>query len=170
MSKQVSEKFKVLSKKIKRQDLKLSINNGELTVQEVHLMPVSIFNAIPINCLKKRKQVIAKELVYSFEGQLFKTIMQQVEITVKNANEIKGKNAIFEYGLLIDNEFEYVNMGEYYIKDVEDDKRKEELIVTGYDRMIRFMRTFKQSELQLTYPCKLVKLVQKMCEDRKSVV
>ena len=27
--------------------------------------------------------------------------------------------------------------------------------------MIRFMKTFKQSELQLTYPCKMLKLVQK---------
>lgn len=30
--------------------------------------------------------------------------------------------------------------------------------------MIRFMKTFKQSELQLIYPCKMLKLVQKMCE------
>lgn len=162
--KKVSNEFINLSKKIKTQDLKLTINDGELTVQEVHFMPVNIFNSIPVSRLRARKEVIAKELKYSFEGQLFKTIMQQIEITVKNASEIKGKNVIFKYGILVDNEFEYVDMGEYYIKDVEDDKKKEELVVTGYDKMLNFMIPFKQSDLKLTYPCKMEQLVSRMGE------
>lgn len=162
--KKVSNEFINLSKKIKTQDLKLTINDGELTVQEVHFMPVNIFNSIPVSRLRARKEVIAKELKYSFEGQLFKTIMQQIEITVKNASEIKGKNVIFKYGILVDNEFEYVDMGEYYIKDVEDDKKKEELVVTGYDKMLNFMIQFKQSDLKLTYPCKMGQLVNRMGE------
>lgn len=160
----VSNEFINLSKKIKAQDLKLSINEGELTVQEVHLMPVNIFNAMPVSLLKARKQVIVKELKYNFEGQLFKTIMQQIEITVKNANEIKGKLVNFQYGISINNEFEYVDMGEYYIKDVEDDKKKEELVVTGYDKMLNFMVQFKQTDLQLTYPCKMSQLVSRIGE------
>lgn len=162
--KKISNEFINLSKKIKTQDLKLTINDGELTVQEVHLMPVNIFNAIPISRLRARKEVIAKELKYSFEGQLFKTIMQQIEITVKNANEIKGKNVDFKYGILINNEFEYIDMGEYYIKDIEDDKNKEELIVTGYDKMLNFMKPFKQSDLQLIYPCEMKQLVKRIGE------
>lgn len=162
--KKVSNEFINLSKKIKTQDLKLTINDGELTVQEVHFMPVNIFNSIPISRLRARKEVIAKELKYSFEGQLFKTIMQQIEITVKNASEIKGKKVDFKYGILINNEFEYLDMGEYYIKDVEDDKNKEELVVTGYDKMLNFMTPFKQSDLKLTYPCKMGQLVSRMGE------
>lgn len=140
--KKVSNEFINLSNKIKTQDLKLIINDGELTVQEV----------------------IAKELKYSFEGQLFKTIMQQIEITVKSASEIKGKKVDFQYGILVNNEFEYLDMGEYYIKDVEDDKNKEELVVTGYDKMLNFMIPFKQSDLQLTYPCDMGQLVKRMGE------
>lgn len=162
--KNVSNEFINLSKKIKIQNLNLTINDGELTVQEVHFMPVNLFNAIPVSRLKARKEVITKELTYSFEGELFKTIMQQIEITVKNASEIKGKNVDFKYGILVNNDFEYVDMGEYYIKDVEDDKNKEELVVTGYDKMLNFMRQFKQSELKLTYPCKMKQLVSKMGE------
>ena len=30
--------------------------------------------------------------------------------------------------------------------------------------MIHFMKTFKQSELQLIYPCTMLTLIQKMCE------
>lgn len=164
MSVSISNEFKNITKKIKQQNIKLSICDGELTVKEIHMMPVHIFNALPIWKLRKQKEVIAKELKYSFDGQLFKTIMKQVEITVKNANEIKDKDINFKYGLFINNKFEYIDLGNYFIKDIEDSKKKDEITVTGYDRMIRFMKTFKQSELQLTYPCKMLKLVQKMCE------
>lgn len=160
----VSNEFKNITKKIKQQNIKLSICDGELTVKEIHMMPVHIFNALPVWKLRKQKETIAKKLKYSFDGQLFKTIMKQVEITVKNANEIKDKDINFQYGLFIKNKFEYIDLGNYFIKDVEDSKKKDEITVTGYDRMIRFMKTFKQSELQLTYPCKMLKLVQKMCE------
>ena len=160
----VSNEFKNITKKIKQQNIKLSICDGELTVKDIHFMSVNVFNKLPVWMLRKKKQVIAKEIKYSFDGQLFKTIMKQVEITVKNANEIKDKDINFQYGLFINNKFEYIDLGNYFIKDIEDSKKKDEITVTGYDRMIRFMKTFKQSELQLTYPCKMLKLVQKMCE------
>ena len=160
----VSNDFKTRTKKIKQQNIKLGIVDGELTVKEVHFMPVKQFNALPVWMLRKRQEVIAKELKYSFDGNLFKTTMKQIEITVKNAKELKGKNVNFQYGLRTNNDFEYINLGDYYIKDVDDDKGKKELVVTGYDKMIHFMKTFKQSELQLTYPCKMLTLIQKMCE------
>ena len=160
----VSNDFKTRTKKIKQQNIKLSIVDGELTVKEVHFMTVKEFNALPVWMLRKRQEVIAKELKYSFEGNLFKTIMKQIEITVKNAGELKDKNVNFQYGIYVNNDFEYIDLGDYYIKDIEDDKGKAELVVTGYDKMINFMRTFKQSELQLTYPCTILTLIQKMCE------
>lgn len=165
--KSVSNDFKTLSKKVKQQDLKISINDGELTVGEVHMMPIHIFDKIPIRMLKARKKVFAKELVYSFEGELFKTIMQQIDIKVKNVSEIKDKKIDVKYGIFINNKFEYVNVGEYKIKDIEDDKNKEEITATGYDKMLNFMIPFKQSDLQLTYPCKMKELVSKMCETCK---
>lgn len=160
----VTNDFKTRTKKIKQQNIKLGIVDGEITVKEVHFMTVKQFNALPVWMLRKRQEVIAKELKYSFEGNLFKTIMKQIEITVKNAGELKDKNVNFQYGIYVNNDFEFIDLGDYYIKDVEDDKGKTELIVTGYDKMIHFMKTFKQSELQLTYPCTMLTLVQKMCE------
>ena len=161
----VTDDFRTRTKKIKQQDIKLSILDGELTVKEVHFMTVKKFNALPVWMLRKRQEVIAKELKYSFEGNLFKTIMKQIEITVKNAGELKDKNVNFQYGIYINNDFEYIDLGDYYIKDIEDDKGKSELVVTGYDKMINFMKKkFKQEDLQLTYPCTMLALVQKMCE------
>lgn len=135
--KAVSEEFKALTRKIKQQDVKLIVDN---------------------------KNFDYKKLVYSFNGRLFKTIMKQIEITLKNANEIKDKNVNFQYGLNINNQFEYIDLGDYYIKDIEDSKKKDEITVTGYDKMLFFMKTFKQSELKITYPCTILQLVQKICE------
>ena len=160
----VSNEFKTRTKKIKQQNIKLDIVDGELTVKEVHFMTVKEFNALPVWMLRKRQEVIAKELKYSFEGNIFKTIMKQIEITVKNAGELKDKNVNFQYGIYVNNDFEYIDLGNYYIKDVEDDKGKTEIVVTGYDKMINFMKTFKQSDLQVTYPCTMLELIQKMCE------
>lgn len=160
----VSNDFKIRTKKIKQQNIILRINGGESIVRDVHFRPVRQFDKTPVRMLKKRKEVTAKELKYSFEGNLFKTIMKQIEITVKNAGELKDKNVNFQYGIYVNNDFEYIDLGDYYIKDVDDDKGKTELVVTGYDKMIHFMKTFKQSELQLTYPCTMLALIQKMCE------
>lgn len=160
----VSNEFKTRTKKIKQQNIKLDIVDGELTVKEVHFMTVKEFNALPVWMLRKRQEVIAKELKYSFEGNIFKTIMKQIEITVKNAGELKDKNVNFQYGIYVNNDFEYIDLGDYYIKDVEDDKGKTEIVVTGYDKMINFMKTFKQSDLQVIYPCTMLELIQKMCE------
>lgn len=160
----VSNKFKQITKQIKQQEAELSICAGGTILKEIQFLPVKVFNEIPLYKLKERKDVIAKELKYSFDGQLFKTIMKQIEITVKNANEIKEKDINFKYGLLVDDKYEYIDLGNFFIKDIEDSKKKDEMTVTGYDRMIRFMKNFKQSELQLTYPCKMLKLVQRMCE------
>ena len=161
--KNVSNDFKISTKKIKQQNAKLTIIE-ETVAQEVRLVSDITYYNIPVSILKESNQVIAKELKYSFDGKLFKTIMKQIEITVKNDNEIKDKNINFQYGLYIKDAFEYVDLGDFYIKDVEDDKGKEELVVTGYDKMINFMKPFKQSELQLNYPCSILTLVQKICE------
>lgn len=158
----VNDAFKTRTKKIKKQDIKLTVIE-ESIVQEIRIVPDIIYYNMPISILKESNKVIAKELKYSFDGKLFKTIMKQIDITVKNANEIKDKNINFQYGLYIDNKYEYIDLGDFYIKDIEDDKKKEELAVTGYDKMLNFMKTFKQSELNIIYPCSIGNLVQRMC-------
>lgn len=134
---EVNNDFKLKSKKVRQQDVKVTVG------EERHKI---------------------KQLVYSFDGALFKTIMKQVEITGDTANQLKDKDINFKYGLYINNGFQYVDLGNFYIKDMEDDKKKEEMTVTGYDRMIRFMKIFKQSELQLAYPSTIITLVKRMCK------
>ena len=135
----VSNDFINLSKNLKDHDIKLSVNNQELVSKP-------------------------KEIIYGFDGKLFKTIMQQIEFSIKNVREVKDKFINFQYGILVNGNYEYVDMGDFFIKDIEDDKKKEDLRATGYDKMINFMKIFKQSELQLTYPCTMLQFVRRIGE------
>lgn len=137
--KQVSDKFKNISKKIKQQDLKVLIKETS-------------------------EEITVKELKYNFEGELFKTIMQEITFSIKNAQELEGKTIQVKYGLLVDNEYEYVDIGEYVVKDIEEDKKKEETSITCYDNMLKFMAAFNQDNLEITYPCTMLELVQKICQ------
>ncbi|MCI8396150.1 MAG: hypothetical protein HFJ52_00100 [Clostridia bacterium] len=163
MSINVSNDFKLRTKKIKQQDIKLTILE-EAIAQEIQLANNLVYYNTPVRILKEENRAIAKQVIYSFEAKLFKTVMRQIEITVKNVSVVKNKNINFKYGLLVNNSFEYIDLGDFYIKDVEDDKNKEELVVTGYDKMLNFMRLFKQSELKLTWPCSVGLLVERMCK------
>lgn len=136
----VSNSYKNLTKKIKQQDCKISLIDSE---QKLNI----------------------KETKYSFEGQLFKTIMKQLTITTPITSSFKGQNLNFKYGLYVNSKFEYIDLGNFYIKDEpESNKGAEEVEVTAYDNLIHFMKTFKQSEMNITYPCTMGVFVQKMCE------
>ena len=137
--KQVSDKFKSISKKIKQQNLKVLIK-------------------------ETNEEIAVKELKYKFEGELFKTIMKEITFSVKNVQELEGKTIQVKYGLLVDNEYEYVDIGEYVVKDIEEDKKKEETSITCYDNMLKFMAAFNQDNLKITYPCTMLELVQKICQ------
>ena len=136
----VSNNFKLITKKIKQQDSKITLKETSNKLE-------------------------TKQIRYSFKGQLFKTIMKQIVLTTKNINLLKGKNLNFQYGLFVNNQFEYIDLGDFYIKDVpESNKGSEEAEITAYDKMVHFMKTFKQSEMNLSYPCTMSDFVNRMCE------
>lgn len=136
----VSDDFKARTKKIKQQACKIKL-------------------------IETNSELEKKEVRFSFEGKLFRTIMKQIIVKVSPTNELKGKNLNFQYGLYVNNQFEYIDLGDFYVKDEpEYNKGKEETEITAYDKMVNFMKIFKQSELNITYPCTLLTLIQKICE------
>ena len=134
----VSSSFKSLSKNIKMQDINLTYNGERITLNE---------------------------LKYSFEGNLFQTIMQQIEVTSKeDLSSIKDQNVDFSYGIMVDSAYEYVDKGSYYIKDLEEDIKNSTTTVTGYDKMLNFMVDYDLDDMDLEYPCTLLEFVTRMCE------
>ena len=133
----VTNNFKILTKKIKYQDLKCTLleENSNIKLNKIH---------------------------YRFDGKFFKTIMREIEFSSKLS--IKDKNINVKYGLLINNSFEYVDLGDFYLKDLEEDKDSEESVYTGYDKMINFMKKYNSEEMNLPYPCELGEFLLRMCE------
>ena len=138
--KNISTNFKTLTKKIKQQDCKITI-------------------------IDTNKPLKIKDTKYSFEGQLFKNIMKQIIVTAPVDSSLKGKKLNFQYGLYVNNQYEYLDLGTFYIKDEpEENKGTEQIEITAYDNLVYFMKTFKQSEMQQTYPCTMQTFVQRMCQ------
>lgn len=136
----VTTDFKNLTKRIKQHNCKIALLNSN-------------------------EDLDIKETKYSFEGQLFKTIMKQIVVTVPPINSLKGKSLNFKYGLYVNSQFEYIDLGDFYIKDEpEADKGAEKIEVTAYDNLVHFMKIFKQSEMNITYPCTMGVFVQRMCQ------
>ena len=66
---EMNNNFKLRTKKIKQQDIKITTGNDLFKINQI---------------------------IYSFDGLLFKTIMKQVEITDKTANQLKDKDINFK--------------------------------------------------------------------------
>ena len=66
---EINNNIKLRTKKRKQQDIKITTGNDLFKI---------------------------KQIIYSFEGKLFKTIMKQVEITDKTANQLKDKDINFK--------------------------------------------------------------------------
>lgn len=135
----VSNTFKQLTKKIKQQDSKILLKDN-------------------------MSEIAKQEITFRFEGKLFNTIMKEIVLKTKQKNLTRGQNLNFKYGLFVEDDFEYIDLGDFYINDEPEINAGEEAIeVTAYDKMIYFMKEFKQAELNLNYPCTMLELVNKMC-------
>ena len=98
----------------------------------------------------------------SFEGNLFKSVMQKAEIEVKDG-QIINNNIKAKYGLKIGNNYEYIvyNTFNPYSTEINYDTSIAKTI--AYDNMIKFMLEYNLEDLQLTYPCTILQLVKAIC-------
>jgi len=98
----------------------------------------------------------------SFEGNLFKSVMQKAEIEVKDG-QIINNNIKAKYGLKIGNDYEYIvyNTFNPYSTEINYDTSIAKTI--AYDNMVKFMLEYNLGDLQLTYPCTILQLVKAIC-------
>lgn len=75
---------------------------------------------------------------YSFNSDLFKTIMQVVKIDTDIAIE-QNKTINPHFGLKVNGEYEYVDFGNFKVHTIEDNKDTNSYQITCYDKMIESM-------------------------------
>lgn len=95
----------------------------------------------------------------SFNSGLFNTIAKMVEIDT-NTSIAKGTTIEPQFGVYIDNAFEYASLGEYKTKDepvLKKDTNSYEII--AYDKIVESMVAYELTDVDITYPCTVRDLI-----------
>ena len=101
-----------------------------------------------------------------FNTSLLKTTCKSVQIDCNNKIEV-GTKINVRIGVYIpeDDEFEYVNYGDYYIIDepvYQADTKS--YLITAYDKMVQSMVDYDSNPLNITYPITHKNLIKAICD------
>lgn len=150
----ISEEFK---KQVftpgKMKDTIIEVWNNNLTVGKISIISVKEFNNISIKQLSDTTKLVTSKIIYKFQGMLYKTIMRELDFEAKGNISLIDKTLHFKNGLKVNGKFEYVDYGNFKVKDIEEVREKETIKVTAYDNMLNFMVDFDFSKLNISLPC-----------------
>lgn len=85
----------------------------------------------------------------SYETTLLKSVMKYIEVD-SNVEIPVGTIFKYELGLKIGNEYEYLNYGNYVVKEVENKEDTHSYLIKAYDKMLYAMKDYES--FNTTYP------------------
>lgn len=98
----------------------------------------------------------------NYEASLLKSVMKVLELD-SNVSIPKGTEIKFEYGLLVNGAYEYLDYGNYIVAK-EPEKQEDTLSykITCYDKMLYSMKDYEH--IEVNYPCKIKKFLIELCK------
>lgn len=98
----------------------------------------------------------------NYEANLLKSVMKALELD-SNISIPKDTEIKFEYGLLVNGAYEYLNYGNYIVAK-EPEKQEDTLSykITCYDKMLYSMKDYEH--IEVNYPCKIKKFLIELCK------
>lgn len=96
----------------------------------------------------------------SFQGAILKSVMKQLDID-SNVEIPKGTILKYEFGLKIDDKYEYIDFGEYIVKSVEKSEDTLSYKIICYDQMLFTMQEYKS--LDIEYPTTVRNYIYELC-------
>lgn len=109
--------------------------------------------------------VLTKEDLYSvtptFQSNILKSAMKQLDID-SNVSIPIGTILRYEFGLKVNGEYEYINYGNYIVKNVEKQEDTRNYKITCYDKMLLSMKDYVK--LPITYPITIKNYISALCE------
>lgn len=98
----------------------------------------------------------------NYEASLLKSVMKSLELD-SNVDIPIGTEIKFEYGLLVNGAYEYLNYGNYIVAK-EPEKQEDTLSykITCYDKMLYSMKDYEH--IDITYPTTIYNFLKKLCE------
>lgn len=97
----------------------------------------------------------------NYNANILKSVMKVLDID-SNIAIPKNTEIKFEYGILIGNEYEYLNYGNYIV--AEEPQKQEDTLsykIKCYDKMLFSMKDYEK--LQVEYPCTIKEYLTALC-------
>ena len=85
----------------------------------------------------------------SFQGSILKSVMKQLHID-SNVYIPIGTILKYEFGLKVNGEYEYIDFGNYIVKEIEKQEDTNSYKITCYDKLLFSMKEY--AEMPITYP------------------
>ena len=96
----------------------------------------------------------------SYETSLLKSVMKYIEID-SNVEIPTGTIFKYELGLKTGNEYEYLNYGNYVVKEVEIKEDTNSYLIKAYDKMLYAMKDYES--FNTTYPITIRDYISALC-------
>lgn len=97
----------------------------------------------------------------NYEASLLKSVMKGLDLD-SNIDIPLGTEIKFEYGLLVNGVYEYLNYGNYIVYSSEKQEDTLSYKITCYDKMLYSMKDYEHIEVD--YPCKIKKFLTELCK------
>lgn len=96
----------------------------------------------------------------SYQGAILKSVMKQLDID-SNVEIPIGTILKYEFGLKVNGEYEYIDFGNYIVKEVEKQEDTSSYKITCYDKMLFSMKDY--AKMPITYPITIREYINSMC-------
>lgn len=97
----------------------------------------------------------------NYEANLLKSVMKGVDLD-SNTDIPLGTEIKFEYGLLVNGVYEYLNYGNYIVYSSEKQEDTLSYKIKCYDKLLYSMKDYEA--LDVTYPITIYEYLKKLCE------
>ena len=96
----------------------------------------------------------------SFQGAILKSVMKQLDID-SNVPIPVGTILNYQFGVKVNGEYEYLDFGNYVVKDVEKQEDTMSYNIVCYDKMLLSMYEYKS--LDVVYPISVRNYINELC-------
>ena len=96
----------------------------------------------------------------NYEASLLKSVMKGLDLD-SNVDIPLGTQIKFEYGLLVNGVYEYLNYGNYIVYSSEKQEDTLSYKITCYDKMLYSMKDYEH--IEITYPCTIKEYLIALC-------
>lgn len=96
----------------------------------------------------------------SFQGGLLKSVMKQLDID-SNVEIPVGTILSYKFGVKVGDEYEYINFGNYVVKEVEKQEDTKSYKITCFDKILYSMKDYKP--MSIVYPITIRDYIKEIC-------